>query len=241
MVFSGTAMGEFFWDVFFPSTCLGCGETLQYSKHEIFCPICHEELVVSDTHLMTNHPLRKRVNTEFPFRLVLSKYRFPNHSRRVANLIYGLKYQNLRYIGRIEGEDYGRIIAPMLASHHISAIVPTPLHWKKEIQRGYNQSLDYARGISYATDIPVMESILRRVKRTRSQTTLNKKERIENMKNAFKARRVDSLVSPDPTLHFLLVDDVVTSGVTLAEMARTLNDAYPGCRCSLCTLAYKDY
>ncbi|HZH55095.1 MAG TPA: hypothetical protein VFD72_05550, partial [Sphingobacteriaceae bacterium] len=67
------------------------------------------------------------------------------------------------------------------------------------------------------------------------------KERIENMKNAFKARRVDSLVSPDPTLHFLLVDDVVTSGVTLAEMARTLNDAYPGCRCSLCTLAYKDY
>lgn len=238
---TGTALGERFWDIFFPSRCLGCGETLQYSKREIFCPICRQEMVISDTHLETEHPLRKRLNEEFPFKLVLAKYRFPNHSQRISNLIYGLKYQNLRYVGHIEGEEYGAIIAPILHKHRIIGLIPTPLHWRKEIKRGYNQSIEYAHGISQTTHLPVLTNILHRIKSTRSQTQLHKKERLENMKNAFHARADRTILAADQKPHFLLVDDVVTSGVTLAEMARTLQNAYPECHCSICTLAYKDY
>lgn len=241
MNFTATALGEGFWDIFFPSRCLGCNETLQYSKREIFCPICRQEMVISDTHLETEHPLRKRLNAEFPFKLVLAKYRFPNHSQRISNLIYGLKYQNLRYVGHIEGEEYGAIIAPILHKHRITGLIPTPLHWRKEIRRGYNQSIEYAQGLSQTTQLPVLSKILRRVKMTRSQTRLNKNDRLNNMRDAFHARSDRLLLAANPHPHFLLVDDVVTSGVTLAEMARTLQIAYPSCRCSICTLAYKDY
>lgn len=235
---SAATLAEWFWDVLFPPTCLGCGETLQYSKREIFCPVCRHAMLISDTHLIHDHPLRKRLNIEFPFQLVFSKYRYPNKSQRLAKLIYGLKYQNLRHIGTIEGEEYGQIIAPLLRKHKITGIIPTPLHWRKEIKRGYNQSLEFASGISRTSDLPVINSVLRRVKSTQSQTTLNKQERVVNMKNAFRARTFPGMgTSP----HFLLVDDVVTSGVTLVEMARTLQHVFPTSKCSVCTLAYKDY
>src|SRR5690606_4078052 len=162
--------GEWFWNILFPASCLACGETLQYSKKEIFCPICRQNMVISDTHLIPNHPLKKRLNKEFPFHLTFSKYRFPNKSRAVSRLIYGLKYQNLLYIGHIEGEEYGKIISPWLKEHRVTGLIPTPLHWQKEIKRGYNQSVEFAKGLSRTTHLPIMTSILRRVKRTRSQT-----------------------------------------------------------------------
>lgn len=235
------AIREGIWDIFFPSHCLGCNETLQYSKNEIFCPICRHNALISDTHLMPRHPLRRRLHVEFPFQLVLAKYRFPNHSQLISNMIYGLKYQNLKYVGLIEGQEYGKLIAPLLREHRISALIPTPLHWRKEMKRGYNQSLEFARGLSLTTQIPILPKILRRSRNTRSQTQLNKKERLQNMKNAFSLRLHSASVHSQKSPHFLLVDDVVTSGVTLAEMARTLETSFPTCQCSVCTLAYKDY
>src|SRR5690606_167824 len=241
MNLSHAAIREGFWDIFFPSRCLGCNETLQYSKNEIFCPICHHNALISDTHLRSRHPLQKRLRAEFPFQLVLAKYRFPNHSQLISNLIYGLKYQNLKYVGLIEGREYGNLIAPLLREHRISALIPTPLHWRKEIKRGYNQSLEFARGLSLTTQIPILPKILRRSRTTRSQTQLNKYERLQNMKNAFSIRPRHAPRDHMDSPHFLLVDDVVTSGVTLAEMARTLDANFRNCTCSVCTLAYKDY
>lgn len=241
MSFTKADIRESFWDIFFPSHCLGCNETLQYSKNEIFCPLCRHDALISDTHLMARHPLKKRLNAEFPFQLVLAKYRFPNHSQLISNMIYGLKYQNLRYVGLIEGREYGNLITPLLQEHRISALIPTPLHWRKEMKRGYNQSLEFARGLSQTTHIPLLPKILRRSRNTRSQTRLNKKERLENMKNAYSLRLRHSSADQMNSPHFLLVDDVVTSGVTLAEMARTLDANFRDCQCSVCTLAYKDY
>lgn len=232
---------EWFWDIFFPSHCLGCGETLQYSKHEIFCPICRLNIFISDTHLVDQHRLKKRLCSDFPFHLVLSKYRFPNHSALISNMIYGLKYQNLRYIGLLEGAEYGEVIGQLLLENEVSALIPTPLHWRKELKRGYNQSLEFTLGLAQTTHLPVYSKIIRRVKNTESQTQLNKTERIQNMKNAFQARLDKTVLNSEKPPHFLLIDDVATSGVTLAEMARTLKTTYHECRISVCTLAYKDY
>jgi len=234
-------ISEWFWDIFFPSRCLSCGETLQYSKHEVFCPVCHMDALISDTHLANHHPLRQRLISSFPFDLVLSKYRFPNNSQLISNLIYGLKYQNLRYIGHIEGREYGQIIAPLLREKEVSALIPAPLHWRKQLKRGYNQSLEFAHGLAESTHIPICSNMIQRTKNTHSQTTLNKEERIRNMKNAFHLTRKHSSFPPEQLHHFLLVDDVATSGITLTEMARTLQSTYVDSRFSVCTLAYKDY
>lgn len=236
-----TNIREWFWDIFFPSYCLGCGETLQYSKREVFCPVCHMDALISDTHLAEHHPLRQRLISAFPFELVLSKYRFPNNSQLISNLIYGLKYQNLRYIGHIEGREYGQIIAPLLREKEVSALIPVPLHWRKQLKRGYNQSLEFAIGLAESTHIPIHPDLVRRTKNTHSQTTLNKTERIQNMENAFQLKKNNPSFLPQESHHFLLVDDVATSGITLAEMARTLQRTYVHSRFSVCTLAYKDY
>lgn len=232
---------EWFWDIFFPTHCLGCRETLQYSKREVFCPVCHLQVFISDTHLVDNHPLKNRLCVGFPFKLVLSKYRYPNQSTVISNMIHGLKYQNLRYIGHLEGAHYGQIISPLLQKHEVSALIPVPLHWRKKLKRGYNQSYEYAVGLSQTTGLPINTNIIRRVKFTKSQTQLNKSERVKNMKNAFRATRTPNAYQATNQPHFLLVDDVSTSGITLVEMAHTLRRAYPDADISVCTLAYKDY
>lgn len=232
---------EAFWDIFFPSRCLGCEETLQYSKKEIFCPLCQIDLVVSDTHLNPHHPLKFRLQTNFPFRLVLGKYRFPNHSRLITQMIYGLKYQNLKYIGIEEGKEYGSIIGSLLRKEGINVLLPVPLHYYKHIKRGYNQSLEIARGLSQSTGIPICNSLVRRTKNTRSQTRLNKAERRQNMKNAFRVRNKTASIYTEQPHHYLIIDDVITSGTTLVEIARTLRDSFPDSRYSVCALAYKDY
>ena len=197
--------------------------------------------MISDTHLNDQHPLKKRLCKSFPFSLVLSKYRYPNNSELISKMVHGLKYQHLRYIGHLEGKEYGVIITPLLRENSISALVPVPLHWRKKLKRGFNQSFEFSRGLASVTQIPILDKIVRRVKNTRSQTRLRKEERIKNMNNAFRIAESVGDLNPTGKHHFLLVDDVATSGITVSELARTMHRSFPMSRFSVCTLAYKDY
>lgn len=225
-------------DIFYPSSCLGCGETLQYSREELFCPLCRLSVLISDCHLNVHHPLKDRMRLHFPFELVLSKYRYPDGSRTMTGLIRGLKYENMKHIGYLEGIEYGKIIQPVLEKAEVTALVPVPLHRKKRIKRGYNQSVEWARGLSAGTGLPVYEKIVRRIKNTKSQTELNKRERQHNMRRAF--RVAGEWRHPD-SAHFLLLDDVVTSGTTLTELAREMQHHFPESKFSVCTMMYRDY
>ena len=98
-------------------------------------------------------------------------------------------------------------------------VVPIPLSLKKKRYRGFNQAKVISNVISKAYLIPHQNSILTRQKNTRSQHRLNKKERMKNIKGAFK-------VSFDISgKKILLVDDICTTGATLTESARVLYNA----------------
>src|SRR5690625_440995 len=127
MTTSASKWWETIIEFFYPSYCLGCGEALQYSYRELFCPVCHLSVTVSDCHLRSHHPLKERLNTLFPFDLVLSQYRFPNKSRTLEGMLQGLKYQNLKYIGFLQGEKYGKNIAPDLHRNRITTIIPVSI------------------------------------------------------------------------------------------------------------------
>ena len=99
-------------------------------------------------------------------------------------------------------------------------IVPVPLHHRRLLWRGFNQSLEISRSLSKRLDRPVLKNGLTRIRNTPPQTRLGLRERRVNIKDAFLAdtgqirgRRV------------LLVDDVYTTGSTLRECARTLRRA----------------
>ncbi len=100
-------------------------------------------------------------------------------------------------------------------------VVPIPLHRKKLKERGFNQAELLARVIARHFDLKLIRNNLKRVKATKSQTSLSKKERIENLKGAFQFRNRDKFRGKT----ILLVDDVYTTGTTVREAAKVLKKA----------------
>ncbi|HEX5430284.1 MAG TPA: ComF family protein [Patescibacteria group bacterium] len=95
------------------------------------------------------------------------------------------------------------------------AIIPVPLHRRRYNWRGFNQSELLAYALGVALNIPVDKNLVSRSKKTKPQTTLNKEDRIANISAAF------TLNAAVPG-KYLLVDDVVTTGATLNEIAKLL-------------------
>lgn len=118
-------------------------------------------------------------------------------------------------------------LAPLLAEKLLSElrrtpvepvdmIVPVPLHEARLMQRGYNQSIEIARGLAKPLGLPVLPDLCVRVRDTAAQLGLPWKERRENVRNAFSCRRAVE------GKRVAVVDDVMTTGATLGEVAATL-------------------
>lgn len=106
-----------------------------------------------------------------------------------------------------------------------ATLVPVPLHPRKERERGYNQSALLAGHLARAAGKgTTAEPLLRRAVDTQTQTAFDRRTRQENLKNAFALVRGAAL---NPALHYILVDDVFTTGSTLNGCARVLRRA--GC------------
>ncbi len=100
-------------------------------------------------------------------------------------------------------------------------IVPVPLHTKRLRTRGFNQALEIARILSNYFSIPLERNALIRTRNTVSQTALSEKARIRNLRGAFNLRDKKLLLYE----HVAVVDDVITSGSTMDEIAQTLKHA----------------
>jgi predicted amidophosphoribosyltransferase len=99
-------------------------------------------------------------------------------------------------------------------------LIPIPLSQKRRAERGYNQVekiLAAARGAD--TDVPLDSSLLSRARDTLPQTTLTREARLKNMNNAFVS------APADPSVTYVVIDDVTTTGATLRDAVRALTDA----------------
>lgn len=120
-----------------------------------------------------------------------------------------------------------RLFAPLLAGAgaallaRADALVPVPLSRRRLWKRRYNQSAELARQLSQQTSIPSLLHMLRRVRATPSQGGLTQAERRKNVKGAFAV--ADPAQIAGKTI--VLIDDVMTSGATVNEAAKTLKDA----------------
>ncbi len=134
-------------------------------------------------------------------------------------LIYKLKYDRDRLIARdlslLLLKAYGAINDTMPDST-TAKLVPIPLSRWRMIQRGFNQAELLAKHIQQKTNVPVLTKLLLRCKHTKPQHKLNKQERAANLRDAFKCSGLKAL--PEET-SIILVDDIHTSGSTLAQAA----------------------
>jgi ComF family protein len=137
-------------------------------------------------------------------------YGFP-----VDALVHALKYGGNLAVARILGEALGRAVA----SEHVDLIVPMPLSVQRLRERGFNQAHEIARSVGRATRTPVAFDLCRRVIDTAAQAALPWKERARNVRGAF-------VCDGDLGEHSVaIVDDVMTTGATLDELAKNLKRA----------------
>lgn len=223
-------------NLLFPRKCPTCGRRLR-EWHEVICLHCLSTLPHTLYHSWRGNPLEQRFYGFVPIERAAS-YFFYTPQSPVHNILYELKY----YGNTQMGVEMGHCMATHFQTGEahffegIELIIPVPLATRRMKQRGYNQSALIAKGISETTGIPMEENLLVRIVENPTQTRLkDRSQRWENVKGIFainhqEAHRMEGR-------HILLVDDVITTGATLATCAQIIKGAIPDCRISIATLA----
>lgn len=200
----------------FPQTCCGCKKSLFSFENQI-CKLCIADLPVTSYHLRTeNNDLKIKIMGLTRVRKAISFLRFTSGGLS-KRLLHQLKYKNKPELGVELGKIYGNRLIDSGVEIDWDEIVPVPLHPLKLKRRGYNQSERFAAGLSIALNIPVSHG-LKRKKYTETQTRKSRIQRWENVKEVFGLVEDHTLMNKK----VLLVDDVMTTGATLAACANVL-------------------
>lgn len=188
-------------DLVFPRICVSCGK-----PDDNLCSLC-----------------KQSISPVFGFKSVadidelIFIWRYDN--RAVKSLIKSLKYD---FIIGLE-EDLRIILAQdayIIRLHDFCSsgyLIPVPLHKKRELWRGFNQSGIIAQIISELVGLSVRNDLIKRIAFTEQQAHLGVDERLLNLNGAFKA-----IEASNSTETAILVDDVVTTGATLSAIAQEL-------------------
>jgi len=135
----------------------------------------------------------------------------------LQTLAHSLKYDE----GTTFGFELGVRLGKKISSSTIDCIIPVPLNKRKERERGYNQSDWIAKGLASVINVPVLSNAVRRTRYTVTQTHLNAEERKKNIADAFEVTDTDAICGKN----ILLVDDIITTGSTIQEIAQVLKKA----------------
>jgi ComF family protein len=209
----------------YPPQCVICG-CLHENNRFFICPKCEPELMQFSVPLcMTcRNPLDdgdSKCSICGGKPLINRVWAAGGFDDFYRPLIHAFKYDGVIPIGDYLGKLIANIMQLSGFDEIPDLIMPIPLHSSRLRYRGFDQSLLIAKALGEALDIKVEHNILKRVKKTRDQTGLNREQRITNMKGAFTVDSGHSLKNSS----IILIDDVTTSGATALGAARALKRA----------------
>ncbi len=209
---------NFLFDLFFPVYCVNCGR-----ENEWICDGCRDKIMVIKSSfcpkcnaLTEMNRLCERCRKSSSLKGVFMLGYYDDEVLKKA--IWEFKYNFIAELGPV----LSKILAEDLitkATFENSIFISVPLDKKRLKWRSFNQSDILAEELSKILGAPFMKGALKRVKITKSQMGLKRKERIENVSGAFTVRRV---VKDEKVF---LIDDVITTGATLEECAKELKKA----------------
>lgn len=218
---------NFFLDLLFPRTCLGCNKSGQY-----FCPTCIQKIKLIDSQIC---PVCEKSS---PFG---QTHRFCQKNRSLDGLISFFVYEGMirkaihqlkfKYVTDLADEFFKIILdiwredkndrfcqMKRFVEEKKPIIVPVPLYWLKENQRGFNQAEIFAEKLAKSWNLEFKKDLLIRSKFTQSQVGLSEEERQKNIANAF---FYNSNIKY-PVSNIILLDDIWTTGATLKTCASLL-------------------
>lgn len=216
--------------LFVPRRCGGCDKGLMHFER-CLCMTCEQDLPLTRFH----EDAENRVEQLFRGKVQLNAASALLHfsaTGMVQRMLHRLKYHHDRQLGLHMGRLMGEELATSLRFATVDALLPVPLHPRKEHMRGYNQSQVLVDGMRQRWPLESIGKGLVRVIRTPSQTHRSRLDRWLNVKEAFHLPRPEELRGR----HVLIVDDVVTTGATLEGCVKALS-AVPDIRISVFTAA----
>ncbi len=190
-----------------PPFCSSCKEWML--ERTIFCDVCSDNIMPVITCLL---PFKGSKN--------LPVFAVSNYEQPLRSLILAKHWSN-----RLASKHLGELIWEKTAIKNciFDVIIPIPLHWTRQIKRGFNQAEEIAKIISKRSGKPVVP-LLKRKKKTMFQALLTKRERINNVAHVFELTKASELCKGQ---RILLVDDLMTTGSTLQAAAKMLNNLEP--------------
>lgn len=211
------SVGRAFLGLLYPPLCLGCEARLPDPAPAVpLCAACLRSIPRAEPGLLRDRLalLPHGLVFERPFALWVF-----DEGGTIQRVQHAAKYNNRPglgvRLGRLVGEGMREAAAPAP-----DLVVPVPLHRVRQLERGYNQSLQLALGIGEGFGVPAREVLVRR-RPTRSQIALTKAARWENVSGAFALVEAGAVAGR----RVLLVDDVLTTGATAVAAAAPLRAA----------------
>ncbi len=196
--------------------CRECLNAPQPLEAEYFCSSCR-------TPFQNRFPLDEQGRCAL-CRLGLrgfdAAYSFGAYEGVLRELIHLLKYGRVRSLTVALGE---RLAAALPLEQRFDVVVPVPLHWRRRLARGFNQSAWLAGAVARRYAVPVVAALKRR-RGTVSQAGLSHAKRRANVSGAFVVRRPGEVRGR----RVLLIDDVMTTGATASACAAALKRAGAG-------------
>lgn len=217
----GYAVASQLLNSIYPSICPLCNNFSDSFKHSPICTTCWLKIkrysgpscrICAVPLVSVYSTVCKECLTNAPSFSVVLNYGI--YSDALAEAINLMKFSGLRRLANPMGKLFLNLEMP-----ECNGIIPVPLSKHALRERGFNQSLLMARVISKKLKIPLYMDMLLKIKDTSPQVGLNAKERMKNLRRAFKTSgKINNL-------RLLLLDDVMTTGATARECSKTLMSA----------------
>ena len=223
-------MLKYLLNLFFPPVCSGCNSFL-IKNEMVICTQCRHNIPLTNHHLSLENEAFKKFYGRIPLEHA-SAFLYFHKKGIVQELIHKLKYKGHEDIGSVLGNWYAEDLKEIEVLKTADVIIPVPLHKRKFRERGFNQVTTFGLALSTELDIPYNDSILLRTIYSKTQSKKNLLDRSEGIDTVFNV----SFDEKDHNKHYLLIDDVITTGATLEACSRALLKI-PGARISIVCMA----
>ncbi|MBQ0015932.1 MAG: ComF family protein [Bacteroidales bacterium] len=216
--------------VIIPETCCHCGTPLQGDERSV-CVACMAHLPYTRNAVVVENATERCFAGFLPIKAAASLLYFDSISAS-RSIIHEIKYRGNESLAFEMGVMLGRELSDAGRFSDVDAVLPVPLHKRRLRRRGYNQSELIAQGVASVLKVNVLSGVVDRVGHTNTQTQLDREQRFENMQGVFAVTNPLALSG----LHVLIVDDVITTGATVASCAAAVF-AVGGVNISVASLA----
>jgi ComF family protein len=194
-------------DILFPNRCIHCNRIIDGNL--LVCNLCFEHIHFTHFNYLENNYIKEKCKLLFPIEnaFALMQFEKENLSRKI---VHELKYKSREKVGKIVADWTTERLN--FKNEKPDLLVSVPLHSKKLKERGYNQLHLFTETLSKFYGIPLSHDLIKRNHYSKAQALKDKQHRLET-ENTF------SITKNISGKHILLIDDVFTTGNTLATIA----------------------